>query len=135
MTDIYLKDKAAKKRFLLKGLIALSSLSVIFAIFITSFALSGSAAGYANNAPESKDAYLIAKQFVRPTIRSSRVSFPESDYQCAQKPDSIFIVKSYAEAGDQPKPKNVTTFEITLKFLGGNVADSKNWKMLRINED
>ena len=135
MTEPYLQDKAAKKSFFQKGMVVLILLATIFFVFVTRFALSGSREGLLNGAPGSDDAYRVAQQFVRPTIKSNSISFPESGYQCAQKPDSIFIVKSYAEAKDQPGPKNITTFEITLKFIGGKVADKTSWKLVGITED
>lgn len=135
MTETYLKDKTAKKRFFQKGMVVLIALAVVFTVFLTRFALSGSREALLNGAPGSEDAYKVAKLFVKPTIKSNDVSFPESGYQCAQKPDSVFVIKSYAEANDQPKPQNVTTFEITLKFIGGAVADKKSWKLIGISED
>jgi hypothetical protein len=133
--DHYLQNNAAKKSFLNKGGLVLTILALIFTVFITRFALSGSRTDFLDGAPRGNDAYSIAKKFIRPTIKSANVAFPESGYQCAQEPDSVFIVKSYAEAKDQPGPKSITSFEITLKFNGGNVEDKKNWKMLGIIEN
>jgi hypothetical protein len=131
----YLKDKTAKKRFFQKGMLVLAAMAVIFTVFIIRFALSGSREDLLNGAPGSDDAYQMAKLFVKPTIKSDNIIFPETGYQCAKKPDSVFIIKSYAEAKDQPKPKNITTFEITLKFIGGAVADKNNWKLINIIEE
>lgn len=135
MTETYLKDKTAKKRFFQKGMVVLVALAVIFTVFLTRFALSGSREALLNGAPGSEDAYKVAKLFVKSTIKSNDISFPESEYQCAQKPDSVFVIKSYAEAKNQPKPENVTPFEITLKFIGGAIADKRNWKLISINKD
>lgn len=135
MTNIYLKDKADKKRFFLKGIFILIALAAIFTVFMTRFALSGSRKDFLNDAPDDNDAYLVAKEFVKPTIKSREVFFPESGYQCAQKPDSVFIIKSYAEAKDQPGPKNVVTFQITLKFTGGKPSDKASWKMIGMDEN
>ena len=135
MTDPYLQNKAAKESFLLKGVFVLIALALIFTAFIARFALSGSRSDFLNGAPDNDAAYSVAKQFVKPTIKYHKVVFPESGYQCAQKPDSVFIIKSYAEAKDEPGPKNITTFEITLKFIGGNVSDKNNWRLLGITED
>ncbi len=133
--DHYLKNNAAKKSFLNKGVLVLTMLAVSFTAFITRFALSGSRIDFLDGAPRGNDAYSMAKKFIRPTIKSANVAFPESGYQCAQEPDSVFIVKSYAEAKDQPAPKSITSFEITLKFNGGKVEDKKNWKILGIIEN
>ncbi|MGZ3889634.1 MAG: hypothetical protein ACXVIY_07645 [Mucilaginibacter sp.] len=134
MTDHYSQNDAAKKSFFRKGLIVLVVLAGVSTIFMTRYALSGSRKGI-GDVPDYDDAYLMAKTFVKPTIKSSKITFPESGYQCAQKPDSVFIVKSYAEAKDRPGSDSVTSFEITLKFVGGKVADKHNWKVLNIIED
>src|SRR3569833_320397 len=133
MTETYLQEKTAKKRFFQKGMIVLTVLAIVFSVFITRFALSGSRQDLLNGAPGSDDAYKVAKLFVTPTIKSNHIVFPESGYQCAQKPDSVFVIKSYAEAKDKPKPQNITTFEITLKFVGGALADKKSWKLVDLN--
>src|SRR5579871_5243504 len=133
--NAYLQDKAAKQRFLQKGMVVVVVLILIFTVFVTRFALSGSRDDLMNGAPGSEDAYLVAKQFVKPSIKARNISFPETGYQCAQKPDSVFVVKSYAEDKDQPGSKNITSFQITLKFIGGNVADKRSWRMLDINEN
>src|ERR1700752_5049335 len=106
--NAYLQQKAAKQRFLQKGMVMVSVLVVIFLVFVTRFALSGSRDDLMNGAPASADAYIMAKQFVRPTIQSGNISFPETAYQCAEKPDSIFVIKSYAEDKTLSGPKNIT---------------------------
>ena len=133
--NAYLQQKAAKQRFLQKGMVVTVALMIIFMVFVTRFALSGSRDDLMNGTPVSADAYLIAKQFVRPTIKSNKISFPETGYQCAEKPDSVFVVKSYAEDKAQSGPRNITGFQITLKFMGGKVGDRKNWRMITLNEN
>ncbi len=135
MMNAFLQDKAHKQRFFQKGLIAILALIVIFGVFVVRFALSGSRDEMMNGAPGSDDAYKVAKQFIRPTIKYKNISFPETGYQCAEKPDSIFVVKSYAEAKGQPGSNSITSFEITLKFVGGNIGDKRNWRMLRMSEN
>jgi hypothetical protein len=133
--NAYLQDKADKQRFFKKGMMVLVTLALIFSVFVTRFALSGSKKDVTPGVPDSEDAYFVAKQFIKPTIKNSNVSFPNDGYQCAQKPDSVFVIKSYAEAKDEPSSKNITSFEITLKFIGGNVADKRNWRMLDVTEN
>jgi hypothetical protein len=131
----YLQQKAAKQRFLQKGMVVIMALLLIFFVFVTRFALSSTRNDLASGAPVSADAYAMAKQFVRPTIKFNNVTFPETGYQCAEKPDSVFVVKSYAEDKAQSGPKNITSFQITLKFVGGQVGDKKNWRMITLNEN
>jgi hypothetical protein len=135
MTDHYIQHNAEKKNFLRKGLTVMVIIAMISTVFMTRYALSGSRKYVSDNVPDYDDAYLMAKTFIRPTIKSSDITFPESGYQCAQKPDSVFIVKSYAEKKGNQTPKNITAFEITLKFTGGRVADKSNWKVIDLIED
>ncbi|MBS1530543.1 MAG: hypothetical protein JSU01_09565 [Bacteroidetes bacterium] len=135
MTDHYIEHNAEKKTFLKKGLIVMVAIATISTVFMTRYALSGSRKGISDNAPDYDDAYLMAKTFIRPTIKSADIVFPVSGYQCAQKPDSVFIVKSYAEKKGKQDPKNITSFEITLKFTGGKVDDKHNWKVINVIED
>ena len=108
---------------------------MISTVFMARYALSGSRKDINGNIPDYDDAYLMAKTFVRPTLKSTDITFPESGYQCAQKPDSVFVVKSYAEKKGKQDPKNIIPFEITLKFTGGNVADKNNWKVIGLVEE
>lgn len=135
MSKAYLNDKAIKRSFALKGMLLLLVLAIIFTIFMVRYALSGSPTDYLNGAPTSDDAYNMAKCFIKPTLKSSQVSFPESGFQCAQKTDSVFIIKSYAEANTDAGEKSTITYEITLKYIGGNTADKNNWKVVDITEN
>jgi len=135
MTDHYIQNDAAKKNFFRKGSIVLVLAIGVSTIFMTRYALSGSRKDMLGNVPDYDDAYTIAKTFIRPTIKSTNISFPASGYQCAQKPDSVFVVKSYAQAQGAKDPKDITSFEITLKFNGGKVADKNNWKVIDLIED
>jgi len=135
MTDHYIQNDAAKKSFFNKGFLVLVILAGVSSIFMTKYAQSGSRKDLSGNVPDYEDAYKMAKTFVRPTIKSSAITFPVSDYQCAQKPDSVFVVKSYAQASNTQNPNDITSFEITLKFNGGKVADKNNWKVIDLIED
>jgi len=135
MTEHYIQNDAAKKNFFRKGSIVIAIAIGVSSIFMTRYALSGSRKDLSGNVPDYDDAYSIAKTYVRPTIKSSDIIFPVSGYQCAQKPDSVFVVKSYAQAKGAKDPKDITAFEITLKFNGGKVADKNNWKVIDLIED
>jgi hypothetical protein len=135
MTKNYLTYKEGKKKFAQKGVLLLIILAIIFATVLVRFAISDTRFDFMKTAPGSADAYLIAKQFIKPTIKSKLIIFPEEGYQCAQKPDSVFIIKSYAESKSQPGTKNVTTFEITIKYNGGKVSSKESWTMLNLTEN
>jgi hypothetical protein len=131
----YINDKEVKKNFALKGIWLLIVLAVIFSLVLLRFVISGTQYDHLNDQPNNEDAYSIARAFIKPTIKFSNVTFPESGYQCAQKPDSVYIIKSYVEAKNKSGEKNITTFQITLRFNGGAVADKKNWKVLSLSEN
>lgn len=131
MTKSYLNYKAVKKTFALKAIIVLITLGIIFLIILISFAISGTRRpDTVNEPPDNEVVYTIAKQFIKPGITSSDINFPKSGYQCAQKPDSVYIIKSYMELRDQSGKKDIITFEITMRYNGGNPDDKKNWKLL-----
>jgi len=135
MAKHYLTHKQGKKSFAIKGISVLVVLAIIFAVVLIRFAMSGSKSDSTNGLPSSDEAYLIAKQFIQPTIKFSPANFQGQGYQCAQKPDSTYIIKSYVESINKPGEKNLTTFEITLKFVGGLPADKKSWKVLNLTEN
>jgi hypothetical protein len=135
MAKNYLSYKEGKKNFALKGVWVLVILAVVFAVILFRFALSNTQLEFSAHAPDNDEAYAIAKQFIKPTIKSNSVSFPESGYQCAQKPDSVYIIKSYAESKGKTDAKNVITFEVTLKYKGGEVSAKENWILLNLNEN
>lgn len=135
MSKTYLSDKAVKKSFALKGVWLLIVLAFIFTLILLRFAFSDSRLDFVSKPPGSEDAYAVAKEFVKPTIKSSQINFPETEFQCAQKPDSVFIVKSYAETKNQKGEKSITAYEITLKFNGGTASNKNNWKMLNLTEN
>ncbi|MBS1503936.1 MAG: hypothetical protein JST32_17835 [Bacteroidetes bacterium] len=134
MEKPYSSHKEIKKSFALKGMFVLMVLALIFTLFMVRYALSGTRRS-PEGVPDSDDAYAMAKEFVKPTIKASNISFPESDYQCAQKPDSVFIIKSYAESKDLQGSMGVTSYEITLRFFGGNIANKDSWKVISLNEN
>jgi hypothetical protein len=135
MTKTYLRDKQVKKSFALKGVWLLVTLAIIFTVVLVRFAISGTRFDFIDEPPDSEAAYTVAKQFVKPTIKSSYIYFPETGYQCAQKPDSTFIIKSYAESKNRAGVKDVTTFEISIKYIGGKTSDKSSWTVLDLSEN
>jgi len=135
MSKNYLSYKALKKNFAVKLIIFLIVLAVIFTIALVRLALSSAIKEAVNNPPKNEDAYAIAKEFIKPGIKSGTIHFPETGYQCAQKPDSIYVIKAYVESKNQSGEKNVVSFEITMHFNGGDARDKKSWKLLNLVEN
>jgi hypothetical protein len=135
MTKNYLNYKEVKKSFARKVIILFSILAVIFVIAVIRFALSGYQFGFINSPPGNEDAYAVAKEFIKPGIKSTHVNFPDSGYQCAQKPDSVYVIKSYVESKNQSGEKSVITYEITMRFNGGNARNKNSWKLLDLTKN
>jgi hypothetical protein len=135
MAKTYLTHKQGKKSFALKGIWVLIVLAIIFAVILVRFAISGTKFGFSRDLPGSDEAYAIAKQFIKPTIKSSNINFPDSGYQCARKDDSTYMIKSYVDSKTPPGEKSTIPFEITIKFNGGAASDKKNWKVIYLNEN
>lgn len=135
MAKNYLTYKEGKKKFAQKGVVLLIALAIIFTVVLIRFAISDTQFDFLKDVPDSEDAYFIARQFIKPTIKSASVYFPETGYQCAQKTDSVYIIKSYAESKNQSGVKTVVTFEITIKYNGGKVLSKENWAMLNLSEN
>ena len=135
MHKSYLSYKELKKRFAAKLIIFLILLSIIFSVFLIRLAISGKDTEVINSPPKNEDAYSVAKEFIKPGIKASSANFPEANYQCAQKPDSIYIIKSYVEVKNPAGEKNVLDYEITIQFIGGDVRNKKSWKLINLVKD
>ena len=135
MSKNYLTDKALKKNYAIKGAWLIVALAIIFVIVVIRFAMAGYGFGFTDDMPGTHDAYSVAQEFIKPTIKLTEVSFPESGYQCATTPDSTYIIKSYAEAKGQDKEKGIIAFEIILKYNGGKVRDTSSWTVVDVREN
>lgn len=115
----------------MSGVVVLVILALIFIFIVAKFALSGNVEDTFSGAPTHDDVYEIAKEYVRPTLKSSDITFSDSEYQFGKEQDSVYVIKSYVDlAGGQR-----TNFKITLKFHGGAKNEQRNWEVLNLNED
>ncbi|RCH55976.1 hypothetical protein DJ568_04285 [Mucilaginibacter hurinus] len=110
----------------------------IFAVIIFRVASSGTSAMHMfDGMPTSDGVYDVAKEFVRPTLRSDDAVFSDEGYQFADKGDSIYVIKSYAEtptgSGDGTRTKEF--FKIILKYKGGTVSRKSNWEVLDLRSN
>jgi hypothetical protein len=129
MDKKYLAEKKKKKKSAMGGVVVLVIIGVIFAFIIFKFAFTGTIEDTFSGAPTQDDVYEIAKQYVKPTLKSE-CSFSES-YGFAKKEDSVYVIKSHVDLNDERR----TNFEITLKYKGGVKTDEHNWDVLNLNED
>jgi hypothetical protein len=132
MSKSYLNHKENKRKFAVKLVIFLIVLAVIFSVALIRLANTGTSTDVVNNPPRNEDVYTMAKEFIRPGIKSSYISFPETGYQFAQTSDSTYTIKSYMESKNQSGEKSVTPFVITLQFYGGDARNKKRWKMISL---
>jgi hypothetical protein len=136
MTQTYLKEKQLKKKRAMNGVYAIVVAGIIFIFIMAKFATSGGILEVLSfsKMPNADDAYKIAVEFVKPTIRTGNTSFPDDKYQFGKKADSVFIIKSYVLSTGSKGEKNRTNFEVILKYNGGSKFLKKNWALVDINE-
>jgi hypothetical protein len=128
----YLKEEQARRKTTKQGIIVIIIFVVIFIGVIFRFAFrSGSTLGLL---PTPKDAYEIAKDYVKPTIKSQDVEFPD-DYQYTKSSDSLYVIKSYFEASNIGGQNAKTDFTITLKYNGGFISRDADWTVVNLVEN
>jgi hypothetical protein len=134
MQNVYLTEKNKKKKATLQFVWILVLFGILFVILITRFALSGSQEDIFSGAPSSNDVYEIAKEFVKPTLKGEIADFSDSQYQFGQKPDSVYVIKSFVQTKDNAGEDRKTNFEIILKYKGGSKSAPQNWEVLNLSE-
>lgn len=115
----------------MSGVMVLVTFILIFTFIIVRFALTGNVQSIFSGEPTHDDVYNIAKEYIKPTLKSANATFSESEYQFGKERDSIYIIKSHADLDGGRR----TNFKITLKFKGGAKNDQRNWEILDLNED
>jgi hypothetical protein len=135
MQENYELDKAAKKKTAKRYGWMVLLLVLAFAVIVAKFALAGSLEDIITGMPSSDDVYTVAKDFVRPTLRSTEAQFSDSEYQFGKKADSVYVIKSSVTTKGDGGQEQKTDFEITLKYNGGEKTDQKNWELIDIKED
>jgi hypothetical protein len=135
-TKDYLADKAKKKKSGLKALWLLLILLFVIVSMVVKIVLTGTLKpDMFTGLPSSDDAYLIAKEFVRPTLKSSSADFEDTKYQFGKTADSVYVIKSSVISKDINNEKVTIDFKITLKYNGGQASREKNWTLVNIDEN
>lgn len=131
----YVDNKAGKKKSAKKAAWVLVALGLIFIFVLLKFA-SNSGLNFATGGmPSGDEAYSVAKDFVKATVRSSNVDFPGSGYQLGKKSDSVYVIKSVTELTSDNGDKRRTNFKVMMEYHGGKQDDMKNWALLNISEE
>jgi len=124
----YLTEKEAKRRSTRQGLVFLSMFIIVFVAMIFRLAIrTGTNEGFFDTVPTGDEAYKVAIDFVKPTVKTSEAEFPDSDYQYSKNSDSVYVVQSFYKAPGKEGAGVKTKFAITLRYNGGSSTDAKNW--------
>jgi hypothetical protein len=134
MEQNYLIDKKVKKKSAIKGIWLATAFGIVFLLILVKFANSGSMDVF-SGLPDSDAAYDIAKTFIRPTVRSTNVTFNDGSYKFAKQSDSVYVIKSFYEAKDGDSESSITNFTITLKYNGHHSQNESNWSLLNLDQE
>ncbi|MDB5002732.1 MAG: hypothetical protein JWQ34_957 [Mucilaginibacter sp.] len=135
-TDQYLKEKAANKKKGNKALVVFLFLIFIVISVVVKITLTGSLKpDFFKGLPGSDDAYTIAKEFIRPTLKSSSANFSDTKYQFGKQSDSVYVIQSSVESRNDSGDKINTEFKIVLKYNGGQVDKQKNWTLIDLSQN
>ncbi|HEY0245851.1 MAG TPA: hypothetical protein VGC01_09830 [Mucilaginibacter sp.] len=132
----FLDDKAKKKKSGLKALWLLLILLVVIVAMIVKIVLTGTLKpDTTTGLPTSDDAYTIAKEFIKPTLKSSSADFEDSKYQFGKTSDSVYVIKSSVISKNANNESVTINFKITLKYNGGQASREKNWTLVNIDKN
>jgi hypothetical protein len=132
----YLSEKAHKKRISQQAMWALLIFIALFILIIVRFAFRPDAAeGFFSKLPSGDDAFEIARDYIKPTLKSPDVEFADGIYRYAKASDSVYVVKSYFETKNTGNRKVKTNFTITIKYNGGANLNERNWSLLSLEEN
>lgn len=132
MKNDYIAEKERKGKSTNQGIIFLTIFILLFLFVILRIALrSGLDDIFSSSMPSERDAFTVAKDYVKPTVSPSDIQFTDDAFLCYQRPDSVFIIKSSFKANAAASKNN---FSITLKFHGGDKLNDANWSVISLIE-
>ena len=129
----YVAEKAEKKKSTRGAMWILLIFIILFTIVIIRIATrSDSGNGIFNSMPSGDEAYDMAQNYLKPTIKSPDVEFTKDEYQYSAAPDSVYTVKSYYYILN---PQTKTNFTIKMRYTGGVNSDKRNWDLISIKNE
>ena len=134
MSKQYLEAKAKKKKSALKAVWVLAALGLIFVLIIVKFAQNAGISFTSGGLPSGGQAYEVAQDFVKSTVRSNSISFPSGGYEFAKRSDSVYVIRSAVELTDDNGERRKTSFKLLMQYNGGKQDELKNWSLLNISE-
>ena len=131
----YKSQKAAQRKIGQKALWVLIVLLivVVFMVVKLMFANNLSFDKVYSGLPSSDQAYIVAKEMIRPTLKSSSANFSDSHYQFAKKSDSVYVIQSSVDTRDRNNEKITVQFKIIMKYNGGEPEKAKNWELVNLD--
>jgi len=132
MAKDYLADKAAKRKSGQKALWFLIILLVVVVGLIVKIMMPQSMTNF-SGLPSSDEAYTVAKEFIKPTLKSNSVEFSESHYKFGKTSDSVYVIQSSVDSKNESGEKVSTDFKIILKYNGGEATREKNWSLVNLS--
>lgn len=136
MAQDYKAQKAEKKKTGQKALWLLIVLLVIVVAMVVKimFANDLKAGGGFSGMPSSDEAFTVAKELIRPTLKSSSATFNDSHYQFGKgATDSVYVIQSTVDTRDASNDKVTMKFKIVLKYRGGEPSKTKNWDLVNLD--
>lgn len=132
--EAFLKEKAARRKTASKAVWLLLGFSALIVAMLVKIGLTGSLKpNFLSGSPTNNDAYEIAKQFVKPALNSTSVSFADDGYQFGKTSDSVYVIKSVAKLQNEGGEPITSEFKITLKYNGGEPGRQKNWSVIDLH--
>jgi len=132
----YVEHKKAKKKSASGAAWILVLLALIFIFVLVKFARNAGLDFISNSTglPSGDDAYTVAKDFVKSSVRANSIDFPGSGYQMGKKTDSIFVIRTQVELTGDSGDKRKTSYKLVMQYKGGKQDETKNWLLLNIVE-
>jgi len=134
MSKQYLEAKATKKKSALKAVWVLVALGLIFVIIIVKFAQNAGVSFTSGGLPSGNQAYEVAQGFVKSTVRSNSITFPDGGFEFAKRSDSVYVIRSSVELTDETGERRKANFKLLMQYNGGKQDELKNWSLLNITE-
>ena len=127
--NAFLEEKSAQKKSAKNAVwvllfFCILIIAMMFKIFFTGSLNSGFDSG---GLPTNEDAYEIAQEYVKPTIRGS-ADFADEGYQFAKLADSVYVIKSTLDNDGK-----TIEFKITMRYNGGAHTKQSNWSVIDLN--
>ena len=127
--NAFLEEKSAKKKSAKNAVwVLLFFCALIVALMVKIFFTGSLNSGFdSGGLPTNEDAYEVAQEYVRPTIRGS-ADFADEGFQFAKLADSVYVIKSTLESEGK-----TTEFKITLRYKGGQHKKQSNWSVIDLS--